>query len=271
MVARDIMHHPVRERLNGLKWDGTARLDSWLTDYLGVEPATGYDAEKSQAHRYTSEVGLRWLISAVARVYQPGCKADHCLILEGPQGVGKSTAAATLALEDAWFADEIADLGTKDSAQDLRGKWIIELGELSALKRGEIERVKAFMSRKVDHYRPSYGRRSQDFPRQCVFIGITNADAYLGDETGGRRFWPVKVGKIDLEKLKADREQLWAEAVAAYRAGEKWWLDKATEALARERAGRAPDRRPVGRAGARLRAAHLRNDRIRRGDRRRRP
>jgi predicted P-loop ATPase len=231
VVARDIMHHPVRERLDGLKWDGTPRLHSWLTDYLGVEASP--DTTEG-GHGYTTEVGMRWPISAVARVYQPGCKADHCLILEGPQGLGKSTAAAALAMEDAWFSDEIADIGTKDCGQDLRGKWIIELGELSALRRGEIERVKAFMSRKVDHYRPSYGRRSQDFPRQCVFIGSTNADAYLADETGGRRFWPVKIGKINLEKLKADREQLWAEAVAAYRAGEKWWLDKAIEAQARE-------------------------------------
>ena len=98
---------------------------------------------------------MRWLISAVARVFQPGCKADHCLILEGAQGAGKSTAAATIALDDAWFSDELADLGTKDAAQDLRGKWIVELGELSALNRGAVERVKAFMSRRVDHYRPS--------------------------------------------------------------------------------------------------------------------
>ena len=111
---------------------------------------------------------------------------------------------------------------------------MVELGELSALNRGAVERVKAFMSRRTDHYRPSYGIRSQDFPRQCVFIGSTNADAYLGDETGGRRFWPVKVGRIDLAGLERDREQIWAEAVAAYQAGERWWLDKETEAAARE-------------------------------------
>jgi len=174
------------------------------------------------------------MISAVARVFKPGCKADHALILEGPQGALKSTAAATLALEPAWFADEIADLGTKDSAQDLRGKWIIELGELSAMRRGEVERVKAFLSRREDHYRPSYGPRSQDFPRQCVFIGTTNADTYLADETGGRRFWPVKVGAIKIDALSRDREQLWAEAVVAYRQGERWWLEREVEDAARE-------------------------------------
>ena len=223
VVARDRLHHPVRERLQALIWDGTARAQDWLATYLSV-----------QATPYTREAGFRWLISAVARIYEPGCKADHCLIFEGPQGAGKSTAAATMALDPAWFSDEIADLGTKDAAQDLRGKWLVELGELSALNRGAVERVKAFMSRRVDHYRPSYGTRSQDFPRQCVFIGSTNADAYLGDETGGRRFWPVKVGTIDLAGLERDREQIWAEAVAAYRAGERWWLDRETETAARE-------------------------------------
>ena len=135
VVARDISHHPVRERLDALNWDGTPRLESWLATYWVCSDRL--HARKS---------GMRWLISAVARVMQPGCKADHCLILEGPQGAGKSTAAATLALEPAWFADEIADLGTKDAAQDLRGKWLVELGELSALNRGAVERVKAFMS-----------------------------------------------------------------------------------------------------------------------------
>jgi putative DNA primase/helicase len=133
-----------------------------------------------------------------------------------------------------WFSDEISDLGSKDSAQDLRGKWIIELAELSAMKRGDIERTKAFMSRGVDHYRPSYGRRSQDFPRQCVFAGTTNAETYFGDETGNRRFWPVKVGAIDITGLREERDQLWAEAVVAFKAGEKWWLTAEVEKAAAE-------------------------------------
>lgn len=155
------------------------------------------------------------------------------IILEGPQGVGKSTCLRILA-GDEWFADEISDLGTKDSAQDLRGKWIVELAEVAALKRAALERMKAFISRNVDHYRPSYGRRSIDFPRQCVFAGTTNADAYLADETGNRRFWPVKVSGLQLEALARDRDQLWAEAVARFKAGEAWWLDREVEALAAE-------------------------------------
>ena len=237
VAASDRTCHPVHERLDTLAWDGKPRLNRWLFDYLGATVEVR-DGDVEEAHqkriRYLEEVGRRWMISAVARVFKPGCKADHALILEGPQGALKSTAAATLALEPAWFADEIADLGTKDSAQDLRGKWIIELGELSAMRRGEVERVKAFLSRREDHYRPSYGPRSQDFPRQCVFIGTTNADTYLADETGGRRFWPVKVGAIKIDALSRDREQLWAEAVVAYRQGERWWLEREVEDAARE-------------------------------------
>lgn len=226
VVARDRTVHPVRNRLSTLEWDGQERLSGWLATYLGVEIEPGRE-------RYIEAVGRCWTIAAVARVFRPGCKVDAALILEGPQGSRKSTAAATLAIEPEWFADEIADLGSKDSAQDLRGKWIIELGELSAMKRGAVERVKAFMSRRTDHYRPSYGVRSQDFDRQCVFIGTTNENEYLQDHTGNRRFWPVKVGRVDVEALERDRDQLWAEAVAAFRAGEQWWLDPEVEREAR--------------------------------------
>ena len=222
LVARDLMHHPVRERLDALVWDGKPRLGTWLTKYLGV-------AESD----YSKAVGRAWPISAVARAFEPGCKVDHALIFEGSQGLRKSTVASILALSPDLFTDSISDLGTKDSAQDLRGKWLIEIAELSAMRRGEVESTKAFLSRAVDHYRPSYGTRSQDYPRSCVFIGSTNADTYLADETGNRRFWPVKVGTYDIEGLRRDVEQLWAEAVVAYRAGENWWLDAATEEAAR--------------------------------------
>jgi predicted P-loop ATPase len=228
-VADDHRFHPVREYLEGLVWDGVPRLDTWLATYLGV--SVGGD-EPETKRKYLQEVGRRWPIAAVARIYRPGCKVDTSPIFEGSQGAGKSQALAALVPNRDWFTDEIADIGSKDSAQDLRGKWIIELAELSAMGRGSIERTKAFMSRGIDHYRPSYGRRAMDFPRQCVFGGTTNADTYLADETGGRRFWPVKVGKIDLETIRRDRDQLWAEAVAAFKAGEKWWLNAEGEKAA---------------------------------------
>jgi predicted P-loop ATPase len=214
--------------LEALKWDGTERLTKWLTTCLGV-PSTGL----------ANAIGRKFLISAVARVMRPGSKVDHMLILEGPQGILKSTALRTLVGDD-WFTDQIADLGTKDSCQDLHGKWIIELSELSAIRPGEVERVKANISRQID-YRPSYGRRSGDMPRQCAFVGTTNAKEYLSDTTGGRRFWPVLCTRIDIDRLAADRDQLWAEAVAAYHKGESWWLDN--DELRRAVEGEQEDRR----------------------------
>jgi predicted P-loop ATPase len=247
MVASHHRHHAVRDYLDGLTWDGTSRLDGWLGTYLGARiDVQALDAELSEDDlnreeptpsekyaTYLRTVGAKWMIAAVARVYRPGCKVDHVIVFEGRQGVGKSTCLRILA-GDPWFADEISDLGTKDSAQDLRGKWIVELAEVAALKRATLERMKAFISRNVDHYRPSYGRRSMDFPRQCVFAGTTNADAYLADETGNRRFWPVKVRGLRLEDLTRDRDQLWAEAVVRFKADESWWLDREVEAFAAE-------------------------------------
>jgi putative DNA primase/helicase len=212
-VAHERRFHPVLEYLEGLEWDGEERLSNWLTAYLGVPHSPLADA-----------FGRKFLISAVARVYRPGCKVDHALILEGPQGILKSSALRALVGDD-WFTDQIADLGTKDSCQDLRGKWLVELSELSAIRQGEVEKVKAFFSRQFDHYRPSYGRRSGDVPRQTVFVGTTNDSEYLSDPTGGRRFWPVTCTKPDPDAIACDRDQLWAEAVAAYHAGEQWWLE----------------------------------------------
>jgi predicted P-loop ATPase len=212
-VAHENRFHPLTEWLESLQWDGEKRLSKWLTTYLGVPSSP-----------LAAAMGRKFLISAVSRVMRPGCKADHMLILEGQQGILKSKSLHALVGDD-WFADQIADLGTKDSCQDLRGVWIIELSEMSAIRPGEVERVKAYVSRQVDHYRPSYGRRSIDVPRQCVFIGTTNAHEYLSDSTGGRRFWPVTCTKIDIEGIVRDRIQIWAEAVVAYHAGETWWLD----------------------------------------------
>ena len=213
-VARDRPFHPVRAYLKGLRWDGVERVDRWLTAYLGAVET-----------EYVRAVGSRWLVSAVARIFRPGAKADCCLILEGPQGIRKSTALRTLAGE--YFTDELADLGSKDAAMQTRGVWIIELSELDSLSHSEVSRIKAFMSRTTDRFRPPYGMRLVESPRQCVFAGTVNHSTYLRDETGGRRFWPVACGRIHAAGLARDRDQLWAEAKARFEAGSVWWLDTA--------------------------------------------
>jgi predicted P-loop ATPase len=213
-VARGRTFHPVRQKLDSLKWDGTKRIGDWLCLYLGAE-----------TNEYTCAVGARWLMSAVARIYVPGSKADCALILEGDQGLMKSTALKVLA--DPWFTDEIADLGSKDAAMQTRGVWVIEIAELDSMSRGDVSKIKGFISRTADRFRPPYGKRLIESPRQCVFAGSVNHSTYLRDETGGRRFWPVGCTRILIDDLARDRDQLWAEAVARYRAGERWWLDTA--------------------------------------------
>lgn len=212
VVAQSKSFHPVQDYLNSLHWDGINRLDSWLHSYLGCNTSS-----------YTSAVGARWLISAVARVFSPGIKADCCLILEGEQGTLKSTALK--ALSDPWFTDEIDDIGSKDASLQTLGVWFIEISELDSMSRAEVGRVKAFMSRTTDRFRPPYGKRLIESPRQCVFAGSSNHAKYLRDETGGRRFWPVSCSRIRLSELRRDRDQLWAETLHSFRAGRPWWLD----------------------------------------------
>jgi len=221
-VAKDANFHPVRNYLRGLAWDGTQRVAGFAEKYLGAE-ATDY-------HRNVSRC---MFIAAVARIMRPGCKHDHMPILEGAQDKGKSTAIDLLFTP--WFTDDLAEFGSKDASMQVGAAWGIEVAELSAMTRSEIERVKAFITRKVDRFRPSYGRRVIEVPRQSVFVGSTNTLAYLKDETGGRRFWPIQCGVIDAEAIRRDRDQLWAEAVALFDAGTPWWLtDAAAVAEANE-------------------------------------
>jgi putative DNA primase/helicase len=227
-VAFDNKFHPLRDYLDSLKWDDQPRLDKWANYYLGVEDTP-----------YARAVGAKWMIGAVARIYRPGCKMDTAIVLEGAQGLGKSSAFRILASEK-WFTDQIAALGTKDAAIDTVGKWIVELAELEGVKRADVSQVKAFASRATDHYRPPYETNSIDVPRQFVFGGSVNEDEYLKDPTGGRRFWPLLCTSIDLDALARDRDMLWAEAVARYRARERWHLDdeELISAAEREQASR---------------------------------
>jgi predicted P-loop ATPase len=221
-VAMEHAFHPVRDYLNGLKWDEKPRLRNWVNTYLGVDP------DKDIARAF----GFMWMISAVARIFEPGCKADCCLILEGPQGIGKSTSLRVLSTP--WFTDQLAELGTKDASMQCHGVWIVELAELDSINRSETSRIKAFMSATFDRFRLPYGKNVTQWPRGCVFAGSTNKDDYLRDETGARRFWPIKCTAVDVKALERDRDHLWAEAVHLYRGRKEWWLTDDTDITAAE-------------------------------------
>lgn len=211
LVAERHKFDALADFLNGLEWDGRERLSWWLELYLDAEPS-----------ELTQAIGRAWLISAVARGLQPGCQADHVLVLEGAQGAGKSTAARIIGGD--FTQEHLPDLHSKDAEAGLAGSWIVELSELAAMSRSEAESVKSFLTRRVDRYRPAYGRHMVEQPRRCVFLATTNEQKYLRDTSGNRRFWPVEVGRADLDALADNRDQLLAEAVAAFKAGEAWHL-----------------------------------------------
>ena len=227
MVAEDNSFHPVRDYIESMPWDGEKRVANLLIDYYGAEPELGTSYTEKELERYNNHmkylqlVAVKFMVSAVARVMRPGCKVDTVLILEGLQGLQKSTSLKVLAGE--WFTDTPFNLGDKDAFQSISGKWFIELAELDSFNKSESTRAKAFFSSSIDNYRVAYGRRNNDYPRQCVFIGTTNQHEYLRDSSGNRRYWPVECLEVNLKALRRDRDQLWAEALQLYKDGVLWW------------------------------------------------
>lgn len=221
-------YHPIRDYLSGLTWDGVPRLDRIIIDYMGAE-----DSELNRA------MSRKHFVAAVARVFNPGCKYDYCLIMSGAEGIGKSTLLRVMGGK--WFNDSITTLEGKEGMEQLRRAWIVELGELSSIKRSDVEQVKAHLSKQVDIYRAAYARRVLEHPRQCVFCGTTNEALFLKGDTGNRRFWVIPV-VAELRKyrdwseaIRRDRDQLWAEAVHYYKQGEPLYLSEELEAQAKQR------------------------------------
>jgi len=211
-IARRHKFHPVRDYLNGLVWDGNERIPTLFPEFCG----TGDD-------EYHQRVAVIFMVSAVARILRPGCKVDTMLVLEGEQGLGKTRVTQTLFGGDRWYVDAQRSPAEKDFYQDIVGKWGVEIGEMTAFSKAEANKVKQTLSATSDTYRPSYGRYSRTFPRQCVFVGTTNEHEWQRDHTGGRRYLPVRVMRVDVERIAAVRDQLWAEAVARLQRGDEWW------------------------------------------------
>ncbi len=217
-------YHPVRDYLNELPaWDGVLRIDTWLKKYLGAKAR----------EPYLSEISRKFMIGMVARIFEPGVKFDNTLIFEGVEDIGKSSMCAILAGGKENFLDNLPNLDDKDARLNLQGKWIIEIGELANIRYTSIEKIKAFLSCQTDRVRPPYGKRSIDLPRQCMFIGTTNDYKYLKGNTGNRRFWPTLTTKMEFDLFRADRDQLFAEALVAYRAGEALEISKKAKEQAR--------------------------------------
>lgn len=199
-----------RDWMNTLAWDGKERLENFFIECFGVNESN-----------YARAASKNWWVGMVARIFQPGCKLDNMIILQGNQGKYKSTALSVIG--GAWYAEAHESPTSKDFYMGLHGKMIIEIADLDAFKRAEDTLIKKLLTCRSDRYRPPYGRASQDFLRQCIFVGTTNEEAFLKDHTGARRFWPFKTSHIDIDKIREDRDQLFAEAVHVFKNAGKWW------------------------------------------------
>jgi putative DNA primase/helicase len=227
-AARKRSFHPVRDYLNSLTWDGVSRVETLLIDYLGAEDSV-----------YVRSVTRKTLAAAVARIMNPGIKWDSVLVLCGAQGLGKSWIFKKLGRD--WFSDSLTKLSGKESMQQLRGRWIIELAELASLKRSELEEVKMFLTAQEDYYRPAYGRVAETFKRECIFVATTNEQNFLRDATGNRRFLPVEVSgkrrKYRIEELtKEIVDQVWAEVMTFWKDEPLYFDDEMFEIVEQERA-----------------------------------
>jgi predicted P-loop ATPase len=217
VIVEQNKFNPVKEYLNGLTWDGTKRLDTLFIDYFGAED-----------HEYTRAATRKMMCAAVARIYNPGCKFDYMLLMIGKQSLGKSYFIKMLGGK--WYSDSLASVTGKEAYEQLQGVWLIEMGELSAAKKADVDALKHFITKQEDIFRSAYGRRTEAHPRQCIFLGTTNDYECLRDTTGGRRFWPINVGKGKNDMWQdLNVDQVWAEAVQAFNAGEKLFLPQELE------------------------------------------
>lgn len=219
-------YHPIKEYLSGLHWDGTPRINNLLVDFFGAKDSV-----------YTQEAIRKTLVGAVARIFNPGCKFDLVLVIVGPQGTMKSTFIKKLGKE--WFSDTFFTVQGKEALEQIQGAWIIEMAELSGMRKADVETTKHFISKQEDSFRPAYARTAETYKRQCIFIGTTNEDDFLNDTSGNRRFNPVKVFKENVTKSVFDDldeivDQIWAEAVYLYNKGEKLILSEEAEFIAKD-------------------------------------
>ena len=238
LTARAQAYNPVEEFIKSAKWDGEPRLDTLYIDYLGADDSD-----------YTRAVTRKAFVAAVARALEPGTKFDYMTVLEGPQGIGKTTLYEKMGSQ--WFNNSLISFDGKEAAEVIQGSWIIEIGELGAYSKSDIRQVKQFLSKREDTYRAAYGRRTESHPRRCIFFGTTNNAEYLRDPTGNRRFWPVEVTGENLKydiftDLTADViAQIWAEAYVRYQQGEVLILSKELEAEAENRRAEHTERDPL--------------------------
>ena len=226
VVAQQNSFHPVKDYLAECVWDGVPRVETLLIDYMGAEDT-----------KYTRTVTRKVMAAAVARIYQPGCKFDHMLTLRGAQGLGKSSFIGKLG--GPWFSDTLTTVQGKEAYEQVQGVWILEVGELAGMKKSEVEAIKQFITKRSDRFRPAYGRRTQEFPRQCILVGSTNETQFLRDTTGNRRFWVVDTPNEPAHDFWTELTPevirlIWAEAVNLYKNGETLYLSKEMEKVARD-------------------------------------